>query len=110
MRSVSWRRTTAAMLVSTLTVGTTSRGIPATPTPLREGKCAGADELFPDHNPGPGSLKAIAVPEPTELSTYVRNRQAAVVLGNWAGEGEGIAADADTKKGGADGAGAETGC
>jgi cytochrome c peroxidase len=81
MRSVFVRRATATVLVAALTIGTTSRGIPATPAPMREGTCAGAQELFPDHNPGPGSLKAIAVPEPTQLSTYVRNRQAALVLG-----------------------------
>jgi cytochrome c peroxidase len=49
--------------------------------PLREGQCEGADELFPDRNPGPGSLKAIPVPEPTGLTTYVRNRNAAIALG-----------------------------
>ncbi len=47
----------------------------------REGTCDLAEELFPDHNPGPGSLKDIAVPEPTNLSTYVRNRDVAVALG-----------------------------
>jgi cytochrome c peroxidase len=49
--------------------------------PLREGQCEGADELFPDRNPGPGSLKSIPVPEPTGLATYVRNRAAAIALG-----------------------------
>src|SRR6202008_268381 len=37
--------------------------------------------LFPDHNPGPGSLKQIPVPQPSNLNTYVRDRQAAVALG-----------------------------
>ena len=37
------------------------------PEPPREGTCEGASELFPDSNPGPGNLRAIAVPEPTDL-------------------------------------------
>jgi cytochrome c peroxidase len=48
---------------------------------LREGTCDLAGELFPDTNPGPGSLKEIPVPEPTNLEAYVRNRDAAIVLG-----------------------------
>ena len=75
------RRATPTVLVIALTLGSSLPGIPATPEPMREGTCAGADVLFPDHNPGPGSLKAIAVPEPMQLSTYVRNRRAALVLG-----------------------------
>lgn len=47
----------------------------------REGTCELAEELFPDHNPGPGSLKGIAVPEPTNLRTYVRDREVAIALG-----------------------------
>jgi len=49
--------------------------------PLREGTCDLAGELFPDTNPGPGSLKEIPVPEPTDLATYVRNRKVAIALG-----------------------------
>jgi cytochrome c peroxidase len=49
--------------------------------PLREGECEAAGDLFPDNNPGPGSLKAIPVPEPTNLGIYVRNRNAAIALG-----------------------------
>src|SRR5262245_18266864 len=49
--------------------------------PPREGKCGLADVLFPNHNPGPGTLKRIPVPEPTDLATYVRNRDVAIVLG-----------------------------
>ena len=49
--------------------------------PLREGTCALAGELFPDTNPGPGTLKEIPVPEPTDLATYVRNRHVAIALG-----------------------------
>ena len=51
------------------------------PAPEREGKCELADELFPDHNPGPGNLKDIAVPEPTDLGRYVRDREVAIALG-----------------------------
>lgn len=48
---------------------------------VREGKCDLAEQLFPNHNPGPGSLKQVPVPEPTNLAAYVRNREVAVVLG-----------------------------
>ena len=47
----------------------------------REGTCDLAEELFPDNNPGPGSLKEIAVPEPTNLGSYVRRRDVAIALG-----------------------------
>jgi cytochrome c peroxidase len=47
----------------------------------REGTCDLAGELFPDTNPGPGSLKEIAVPEPTNLGSYVRRRDVAIALG-----------------------------
>jgi cytochrome c peroxidase len=47
----------------------------------REGTCELAGELFPDTNPGPGSLKGVPVPEPTNLETYVRNRGVAIALG-----------------------------
>lgn len=48
---------------------------------LREGTCNGAQERFPDNNPGPGSLKGVRPLEPTNLAAYVRNRQAAIALG-----------------------------
>jgi cytochrome c peroxidase len=51
------------------------------PEPVREGTCELAGELFPDSNPGPGNLKEIPVPEPANLSRYVRNRDAAIALG-----------------------------
>jgi cytochrome c peroxidase len=51
------------------------------PGPEREGKCELADALFPDHNPGPGNLKEIPVPEPTDLGRYVRDREVAIALG-----------------------------
>src|SRR5262249_47179865 len=47
----------------------------------REGQCALAQELFPDNNPGPGSLKGIPVPEPANLAAYVRDREVAIALG-----------------------------
>jgi len=48
---------------------------------IREGKCELAEQLFPNHNPGPGTLKQIPVPEPTNLSVYVRDRSVAIALG-----------------------------
>lgn len=45
----------------------------------REGECA--NNPFPDLNPGPGSLKGLPVPQPGDLSRYVRDRQAAIALG-----------------------------
>jgi len=53
----------------------------ANPQAQREGTCANAAALFPDNNPGPGSLKHIPVPEPTDLGLYVRDRTAAIALG-----------------------------
>lgn len=47
----------------------------------REGKCELAEQLFPNHNPGPGTLKQVAVPEPTNLTAYIRNRDVAIALG-----------------------------
>jgi len=49
--------------------------------PPREGTCEMAQELFPDTNPGPGSLKEIAIPDPSDLGTYVRDREVAIALG-----------------------------
>jgi cytochrome c peroxidase len=48
---------------------------------LREGECAGAQQRFPDNNPGPGSLKSLRPFEPTNLETYVKDRQKAIALG-----------------------------
>lgn len=59
---------------------TTLRAVDPEP-PLREGTCEQAGELFPDTNAGPGTLKEIPVPEPTNLGTYVRNRNVAIALG-----------------------------
>lgn len=71
MEGCSLRLTTAILATSTA---------PAA-AQLREGTCANAATLFPDDNPGPGSLKLIPVPEPTNLNTYVRNRQTAIAPG-----------------------------
>src|SRR5262245_12832159 len=54
---------------------------PASAEAVREGTCAGAQELFPDSNPGPGSLKALRPHRIPELATYVRDRRAAIALG-----------------------------
>ena len=48
---------------------------------LREGTCAGAQDLFPDSNPGPGSLKALRPHRIPELDSYVRDRRTAIALG-----------------------------
>lgn len=48
---------------------------------VREGTCAGAGELFPDSNPGPGTLKTLRPKNIPELATYVRDRRAAIALG-----------------------------
>lgn len=71
MEGCSLRLTTAILATSTA---------PAA-AQLREGTCANAVTLFPDNNPEPGSLKLIPVPEPTNLNTYVRNRQTAIAPG-----------------------------
>jgi cytochrome c peroxidase len=47
----------------------------------REGQCRDAEILFPNHNPGPGTLKQVSVPQPSDLNTYVRDRQVAIALG-----------------------------
>src|SRR6185295_19624418 len=48
---------------------------------VREGTCAGSQELFPDSNPGPGSLKTLRPKSIPDLATYVRDRRAAIALG-----------------------------
>ena len=55
----------------------------------REGECNIADPYFDgvrqliggDHNIGPGTLKQTAIPEPTNLREFVKNRAQAVALG-----------------------------
>ena len=68
----------AGVFVTSLT---TLRAVQPPPEPPREGTCETAQALFPDTNPGPGTLKEIPVPEPSDLGTYVRNRDVAVALG-----------------------------
>jgi hypothetical protein len=48
---------------------------------VREGTCAGSQELFPDSNPGPGTLKALRPHRIPELDSYIRDRRAAIALG-----------------------------
>jgi len=48
---------------------------------VREGTCAGASELFPDTNPGPGTLKALRPKNIPELAAYVGDRCDAIALG-----------------------------
>jgi cytochrome c peroxidase len=81
MAGVLTRRVVVASVASilALTGGGTART--ASTQGEREGTCANANLLFPDTNPGPGSLKRIAVPEPTDLGVYVRDRAAAIALG-----------------------------
>ena len=55
----------------------------------REGECNIDDPLFddvrhrlgPDNNIGPGSLKTIPIPEPSNLYDFVKNKKAAIRLG-----------------------------
>src|SRR5215468_7426079 len=74
--------TMLAVALTTATVAMTLTEVAGGQSPaVREGKCELAEQLFPNHNPGPGTLKQVAVPEPTDLSTYVRNRAVAIALG-----------------------------
>jgi cytochrome c peroxidase len=68
-------------LITTGSIRVNAATTPTTPEQPREGTCDRAQELFPDNNPGPGSLKEIAVPEPTNLAAYVRSRNVAIALG-----------------------------
>src|SRR5712691_2936619 len=77
----SYRRI-SMMLAVTFSIGLVAMSLAVvaggqTPTE-REGKCELAEQLFPNHNPGPESLKRVAVPEPTNLAAYVRNRDVAI--------------------------------
>jgi len=83
-RSLGGRRvwTMVGVALSTAVVATTLTEVATgQATPVREGQCELANQLFPNHNPGPETLKGIPVPEPTNLSTYVRNRDLAIALG-----------------------------
>lgn len=72
------RHLTVDVLVLALGFGSLSVSAEET---LREGTCAGSQELFPDSNPGPGTLKALRPKGIPELATYIRDRRAAIALG-----------------------------
>ena len=55
---------TLSTAIIAMTLGVVAGGQSAV---VREGTCELAEQLFPNHNPGPGSLKRVAVPEPTDL-------------------------------------------
>jgi cytochrome c peroxidase len=81
-RNVFWRSCVAASSACLLVGALVSGGaVEAQDPDVREGTCELAGDLFPDTNPGPGTLKEIPLPEPTNLESYVRNREAAIVLG-----------------------------
>ena len=63
MLAVTFSTALAAMTLADVAGGQT--------TAVREGKCELAEQLFPDHNPGPGSLKRIPVPR-TDQSRGLR--------------------------------------
>jgi hypothetical protein len=69
---------TLSTAIIAMTLGVVAGGQSAV---VREGTCELAEQLFPNHNPGPGSLKRVAVPEPIDLGAYVRNRDIAIALG-----------------------------
>jgi cytochrome c peroxidase len=77
-----WMLLAVSLPVGLLVTGLHVRPVrPETPEPPREGTCDTAQTLFRDNNPGPGSLKGIRPPDPTDLQTYVRDREVAVALG-----------------------------
>ncbi len=80
-RRSNWMVVGAACVTLAVTSAGIRTGQAQAPQHEREGKCDLAEELFPDNNPGPGNLKEIAVPEPTDLDRFVRNRDAAIALG-----------------------------
>ena len=79
MTSASLRKALAVALAVSL--GSSNAPMVAQTHSLREGTCAGAQQRFPDNNPGPGSLRAHRPLEIPDLGVYVRDRQAAIVLG-----------------------------
>lgn len=79
MTSATLRRAVAVFMAVSL--GSSNTPMVAQTHLLREGTCEGAQERFPDNNPGPGSLKAHRPLEIPDLGVYVRDRQAAIVLG-----------------------------
>lgn len=81
MSRVATQRLLMVSLISGAALSSSQTAHTASTQGEREGTCANAATLFPDNNPGPGSLKRIPVPEPTDLGLYVRDRAAAIVLG-----------------------------
>ena len=82
--TLSHRRMSTLLVVtlSTAIIAMTLGAVAGGQSPVvREGTCDLAEQLFPDHNPGPGSLKRVPVPEPTDLGAYVRKRDIAIALG-----------------------------
>ena len=75
------RQLTAGVSVGVLVLGSGFGSLPVSAEDVREGTCAGASEMFPDTNPGPGSLKTLRPRNIPELATYVRDRRAAIALG-----------------------------
>jgi len=69
---------TLSTAIAAMTLGVVAGGQSQT---AREGQCDLAQQRFPNHNPGPGSLKQVPVPEPTNLAAYVSNRDVAIALG-----------------------------
>ena len=84
--TLSHRRMSTLLVVTLLTaiiamtLGAVAGGQSAV---VREGTCDLAAQLFPNHNPGPGSLKRVPVPEPTDSwrGDFVPNRDIAIALG-----------------------------
>ncbi len=71
----------ASVMALVLTLGLVSNAQALLPSP-REGECdASTFPPFPDHNIGPGTLKHTQIPEDPELGRFIRDRQAAIVLG-----------------------------
>src|SRR5262245_18105463 len=81
VRRSIWMLVVGALVTVYVLSANVRTGTAQAPAPEREGKCELADELFPNHNPGPGNLKEIPVPEPTDLDRYVRDRDVAIALG-----------------------------
>src|SRR5262245_20569290 len=69
------RKTAAASLAAAIAF----TSVPAYAQAPREGVCE--PNPFVNHNPGPGSLKGVPVPEPPNLGDFIRNRQVAIALG-----------------------------
>ena len=69
------------VMVGVLVLAPCFGSLPVSAEVVREGTCAGSQELFPDSNPGPGTLKALRPRSIPGLATYVRDRRAAIALG-----------------------------